>query len=521
MASIGSLALYAFIPILIVLVLMIGLKWDSVRAGIVGLFASLCCSFLLGGDWRVVKEGVLKGMWDSFFILYMIIPLMMFYNILKAAGVMDKLKLVLSFSKDRMIIILAIGMMFPALIQGICGFGMPVAFVAPLLIELGINPISAVAIPLIGHNCAITFGSMGSTYMAFMRTTGYGEYEAAVGLVPAVSIGVILTLVTFLLFGYFNKSDLLGETKQRLYTGRSLTAMFITYLFVAIFIFGIVRVAPYGSPALAFLIAIGIIILLVRAFNISPAPIPLSRKEIFQALFPIVFLLGFAVIIFLPQVKPYIDSIGTGIPTGGSSTEYGFIRPPEASYGFTSFIRHPGFVILVILLILYLLGNRRLGWKEFSWKKVLKEALFKNTPSSALSLMVLMSFATVLLEVGGIEIIGNVIAGAVGSFYAFLSPWIGHLGSFMTGSDTSSTIIFSNLQVTTAEKVGLDPLTIGGGQVWGGQIGNITTPFNIVLGTTTAGILGKEGEVLRKVLPYAIFETVIAGIVIMALAGGF
>lgn len=515
----STLAFYASLPIIVILILMIGLKWGSVRASIIALIASIIVTFFLGGDWMVVREGVLKGMWDSYFILYMIIPLMLYYSVLREAGVLEKLKDILIFSRDRIIVILLIGMMLPALIQGICGFGMPVAFVAPLLVALGIDPITAVSIPLIGHCCAITFGSMGSTYMAFMRTTGYGEFEAAIGLVPAVAFGVVLTLLTFFLFVQFNRKEV-ASSQAKLFSGRSLFAMLLTYIVGAILLIGIVRIMPYGSPAIIFLIGIGILLALVRILNISPAPIPASRKEIFQTLFPIIFLLGFAVILFLPQIKPYIMPLGTGIPTSGSSTVYGFMSSPEISYGFTSFVRHPGFAILLSLLIFYLIGSKRLGWKEFSWKKVIGEAFLKRIPSSALSLMVLMSFATILLEAGGIEMIGIVIAASVGTAYGFLAPWIGHLGAFMTGSDTSSTIIFSELQVTTAARVGLDPLAIGGGQVLGGQLGNITTPFNIVLGTTTAGILGKEGHVLRRVLPYAVFETIIAGILILWLSGG-
>ena len=103
------------------------------------------------------------------------------------------------------------------------------------------------------------------------------------------------------------------------------------------------------------------------------------------------------------------------------------------------------------------------------------------------------------------------IAGVFGPAYTWLAAVIGMLGAFMTSSNMASNILFAEFQLTTANILGLDPAGILGAQTAGGAIGNTICPGNIILGTTTAGILGKEGLVLKKVLPITVIAAVIVG----------
>ena len=103
------------------------------------------------------------------------------------------------------------------------------------------------------------------------------------------------------------------------------------------------------------------------------------------------------------------------------------------------------------------------------------------------------------------------IAGVFGPAYTWLAAVIGMLGAFMTSSNMASNILFAACQLTTANILGLAPAGILGAQPAGGAIGNTICPGNIILGTTTAGILGKEGLVLKKVLPITVIAAVIVG----------
>ena len=105
---------------------------------------------------------------------------------------------------------------------------------------------------------------------------------------------------------------------------------------------------------------------------------------------------------------------------------------------------------------------------------------------------------------GQTEVLAQGVSNVLGSYYVIIAPFIGLLGSFITGSNMSSNILFANFQMTTSQIVGLNTHAILGAQTAGAGIGTSIAPGNIVLGTTTAGILGSEGQVLKKIIPFAL-----------------
>jgi lactate permease len=115
---------------------------------------------------------------------------------------------------------------------------------------------------------------------------------------------------------------------------------------------------------------------------------------------------------------------------------------------------------------------------------------------------------------GQTVILAQGIASTFGKSYAILAPVVGMLGSFMTSSNMASNILFGEFQLTTARILSLNVAAILGAQTAGGAIGNTICPGNIILGTTTAGILGQEGVVLKKVLPITVTAAVIVGAIL-------
>ncbi len=118
---------------------------------------------------------------------------------------------------------------------------------------------------------------------------------------------------------------------------------------------------------------------------------------------------------------------------------------------------------------------------------------------------------------GQTVVLARGIVDFLGQGYAVLSPVVGMLGAFMTSSNMASNILFAEFQLTTAELLQFDPAPILAAQTTGGAIGNTICPGNIILGTTTAGILGQEGVILKKVLPIAIGAAVIIGCILFGL----
>ena len=120
---------------------------------------------------------------------------------------------------------------------------------------------------------------------------------------------------------------------------------------------------------------------------------------------------------------------------------------------------------------------------------------------------------------GQTVVLANGIASVRGKIYVILAPFVGLLGTFMTGSNMSSNILFGGFQMTTAKLLGVNASAILGAQSAGGAIGSAVSPSKIILGTTTANILGSEGEVLKKIIMITVPTAIAIGAILFVLVG--
>jgi len=161
----------AFLPLLILLVLLVGLRWKAHEAGTVGIFVAWIIAlafFQTPFSTLAVANG--KGIWDAIFILYVVWPAILLYQISDKAGAFSSLrKGIRRFSQNQLFLVLAFGWIFASFLQGIAGFGTPIAVVAPLMLAIGVKPIYAVVIPLIGHAWANMFGTLAVGWLATIR----------------------------------------------------------------------------------------------------------------------------------------------------------------------------------------------------------------------------------------------------------------------------------------------------------------------------------------------------------------
>ncbi len=118
--------------------------------------------------------------------------------------------------------------------------------------------------------------------------------------------------------------------------------------------------------------------------------------------------------------------------------------------------------------------------------------------------MAIVSMAKVLGYSGMIGSIAVTLAGVTGHFYPLIAPSIGALGTFMTGSDTSSNILFGQLQKQTALQLGINPIWIAAANASGACIGKLISPQSIAIATIATGLTGREGELLTVTVKYAI-----------------
>jgi lactate permease len=121
--------------------------------------------------------------------------------------------------------------------------------------------------------------------------------------------------------------------------------------------------------------------------------------------------------------------------------------------------------------------------------------------------------AMIMDHCGMVHLLAQGISESVGGAFPLFSPLIGTLGAFMTGSNTNSNVIFAPLQQTTAQLIGVSALVVLGAQTTGGALGSMLAPAKVIVGCSTAGLAGREGEVLKKTLPYGVLISAFVGMV--------
>ncbi|MGD9078685.1 MAG: L-lactate permease, partial [Desulfobacterales bacterium] len=166
--------IFALLPILTVLFLMIFKNWSGSRAGAAGWFVSLIIATLIfGAHPELIAHSQMKGVLLSLNVLYIIWAALFLYHVVNETGAIRAIGIgIQRFSGDKAIQILIFGWIFASFLQGVAGYGVPIAVVAPLLVALGFSPVVSVAVPAIGHSWSVTFGSMGASFQALMAVSG-------------------------------------------------------------------------------------------------------------------------------------------------------------------------------------------------------------------------------------------------------------------------------------------------------------------------------------------------------------
>ena len=164
----------------------------------------------------------------------------------------------------------------------------------------------------------------------------------------------------------------------------------------------------------------------------------------------------------------------------------------------------------------YVFYQKRSFVRTGSLSLILSRALRKALPSS-LAILSLMGISRIMTGSGQTEILSYGVASLFGNLYAGISPFVGLVGAFITSSNMSSNILFGGFQYSLSEILQMDSYLLLGAQTAGGSIGTSIAPSNVVLGATTAGILGKEGDILRKILPFVITVTSLFGVITLIL----
>jgi lactate permease len=525
--------LLAVSPVVLLLALVLwGRLTMLVNAGLTVVYSAVVALVAFGAGPATVATGLGKGAWVGVWILYVIGPALLMHHLATRIGMTSLGRALARVLPSRTENVLLLAWVLPSFIQGVSGFGTPIAVAAPLLVAVGVGVVRAVALPLIGYHWAVGFGSMGSSFYmgaltGHLDATQTTEYAAVASLLLGVNCLLAGALVALMSGG----RAALREAWPMLVTVGP--AMALVQALVA-------RVEPGigalcgGAAGIAAVFALRACREALSRNRIrpasnttiapmgadAPAEVAEDRRRAGAAAVPYVLLAVVALAVFLPPgVRAWAKGhllVGPSFPA--TSTSQGAVNPAVHVYNPIALVGHPGSFLLAACGLSLLVWMVRGDWSRGSGKPVLLAALRQFRKSSP-SVLLLASVAGVLVDSGMVTTVARGAAASAGAAYPAIAPLVGALGSFVTGSTTSSNALFSALQVQVAGLIGDPAAVLLGGQLAGGNIGNSLAPVVIVLGlSAVGGDRSSTGGVLRMtMLPAAVLlVATVAGTSVLA-----
>lgn len=527
-------------PIIILAFLLVKMRWTAQQAGTTGMFiAAAVALFVFQTPIDTLAVAGAKGVWDSASILFVIWAALLLYHVMNKAGGYEALRQgIVSFSRNELFIVVALGWVFTSFLQGIDGFGTPIVVVAPLLVAIGMRPVYAVAIPIIAHIWAKFFGTLGVGWLATLQVV---ELDAATTTATAY-LSAWLMMIQVVLGGFtvvwmygrwaavrhawpliliISVIQGLGQIIVALF--EPVLAAFIPAAAAMLALYPLSRWRRYAEP--------------LEGVPVRPAMQSDLSQEVVQKTAPMGLAMSFmpyAVLTVIALgsslIKPISNTLSSftyGLPFPAVSTGYGITNAAVTKYAAMAPLMNPGMSLLITAIVTWFIFSLRgyyQTWQAGSTSNqpgILGSLIASSVPASV-PIIAFLVMARIMDHSGQNEALAYGIAAVAPAYvFAFLSNGIGIIGAFATSSSTSSQTLFSDLQVTLAKIKDLPVAIILAAQSAGGAIGNAIGPANVVLGASTAGISGQEGDILRKTLPWTLVAFILTGIatVLMIMLG--
>lgn len=490
-------AALAALPIAVVLAGIGALRLSAARAGAAGLAVAAVLAlsvFDLAGTG--VATGAAAGstlaeaLHSTVVILWVILPALALHEFQQTTGAVGRIRDALGgLTTDRRLQVILIAWFFGLFIEGAAGFGTPVALAAPLLAGLGFSPARAVVLALLGHAAGVSFGAVGTPTLTQVALSGLPGRDIALTVtLMHAALGPFLLLVTVHLAAP-------GRLRAR-DVGWALTA-------AACFFVPSVALAGLIGPELpslggALLGGAGFVALLVR---FGPRVEARRPEGLAADLAPYLAIL--ALVLLTRLVGPVRETL--------SALSLDWTLPGGFAGGFAP-LYHPG-----TLLFGGLVGAALATGRAGAVPGAARAAALRLGPV-ALALLAMLALSRLMVHAGMIGTLAEA-AAQTGRAWPLVAPFLGVLGTFVTGSATASNILFTELQLSTAETLGLAPVTMAAAQGAGAAIGNVVAPHNIIAGAATVGLVGREGAILARTLAPGLLYAAALGGIVFAVSG--
>ncbi|WP_440695823.1 L-lactate permease [Clavibacter nebraskensis] len=515
-------ALVAAIPILVFLLCLVVVKLTGLQAAGIALVAEAVVALAVFGMPVPALAGagllgLLSAIWP---IAYIILMAVWLYRLAVASGKFDVIQAsIAAISPDQRIQVLLIAFCFGAFLEGVAGFGVPIAICAAMLVTLGFRPVRAAMISLVANFAAGAYGAVGIPVIVGAQVGGIDVMDLSRDL--ALILQPVTLLIPFLLVVILDGFRGLRETWP--------ATLVVTLVFsgtqAAVLLFLGPELAAI-LPGLLGMVALAALRLVWSPRHVfvegearrdgartdgsrtpaAPAPVRRTPREVLAAWSPFYVL---TVLVFVWSTPAFKALSAPGGPlawavvtvpmpgvTGRITTAGGAVVANAWSW---TPLGATGTAILLAVVITALtsraltrpvvLAQLRGTWRDL-WKALVLIA----------AILVLAQIANLS---GGSAGIGGALAGA-GVWFPLLAPVIGWVGVFLTGSVVNANTLFAQLQTSTAGRIGVDATLLVGASTAGGAAAKVISPQSIAIAAGAVGLSGREGEILRASIGYSL-----------------
>jgi len=517
----GSLALSAVIaaiPLFVIFVCLAGLKMKAHKAGPLAAAAAIVLAVAVWGmpvklAGLAFAQGAAFGLFPVF---YIVIATLFLYNITVHGGQFEIIRASLAgVTGDRRIQALLIAFCFGAFIEGAAGFGTPVAIAGATLVGLGFRPLQAAGICLIANTAPVAFGAIGTPVVALAGVMGYGDdglmkLSTMVGRQLPFIAAIVPFYVILLMVGWKKTVEVLPAI---VVCGLTFAAcQWATASFLG----------PYLPDIVASLAAMVALVALLKVWRPKHAYVfdhethsgakerhNYTRSEVFRAWAPYLLLTVMVLLWGLPFIKTALDKSKVVMVVAGLDNMIAtpaMVRLP-ARFTFNFMSAAGTAVLIAAFLSAWVCG---LGLRDV---RMMAGKTFRDMRYPAITVASVLGLAYVMNAAGMTNGLGLAFT-RTGRCLPFLAPFLGCLGVFLTGSDTSSNVLFGGMQRAAAEQLGLNPVLIGAANSSGGVMGKMISPQSLAVATAACGMVGQEGTLFRYTLKHAIIMAGLVGIIV-------
>ncbi len=517
--SLGISALIATLPLVVVLIMMGGLRKSGALSAGLGLGTALVLGiFVWGMPLHLAAMSILFGfvyaLWP---ILWIVFAALWIYNLCVDLGNFDLLRRWMSVhaSGDPCVQAILVAFCFGALLEGTTGFGSPVAVAGFLLLGLGFPARQAVTLALIANTTPVAFGGLGIPVVALAGVTGLNLMKLS------AMVGRQLPFLSFILPAYLVWVVAGAKGLKRAWPiALAGGASFALAQFACSNYWG-----PYVVDVIASMFSTACVIGLLKFWNPqfsvesagdlgspnqSSSEERLTRSQSINAWAPWVLLAG--VIVAWSYLHLFaLGQINIQVPYLHNSVFITLYNKPYAAiFNFQPLAAGTAGLTALVLTALFLRASPRIVAKSGA-----KTLLQLRMPALTVGLIVALAY---LYNYSGMAYTLGAFLAGMGKLFPLVSGLLGWIACFLSGSDTSSNLLFGNLQVAAAHQIGVNPILLAATNSSGAVTGKMISPQNIAVGVTTVGLVGHEGDIVRSTIGHSLLLALLLCLIALAQA---